>query len=93
MNSNRFNQPLTNQILKPGVLVHTCNASTPEAKERGKLQVQGQLDLHSKFQASQRYIVRLSQTNKQNHQILFGQKQINKNRFKEIFACLISLIH
>jgi hypothetical protein len=44
----------------PGMVVHTCNPSTGEAKT-GESWVEGQPELHIEFQASLSYITRLSQ--------------------------------
>lgn len=42
-----------------GVIAHTCNPRTRETNTEGSLQVQDQLDLWGKFNASYCYIARL----------------------------------
>lgn len=42
-----------------GVIAHTCNPRTRETNTEGSLQVQDQLDLWEKFNASYCYIARL----------------------------------
>lgn len=42
-----------------GVMVHTCNSRTLEAREEGLVQVQGQPCLHDEFPGSWGYLVKL----------------------------------
>jgi hypothetical protein len=62
---NNFNSPLP-YLKKPDV-IHSCNPSIQEM-ERGESEIQGQLLLHSKFEASLGYMKPCLKRNKQTNE-------------------------